>query len=523
VGPGAVGLPEGFVLDDLPEGFVLDGAEPVAQEESGRKVGTAETIVRNVSQGITFNTADEISSGLGAVYDLATGKRGFKDAYNDRVQAARAQDAEIAEQRPVLSTLSQAAGGVATLPLGGTASAATALGRIAKTGAQGGAYGALSGFGAGEGMGDRLDKAKSGALIGAAAGAGTQAVANAAGATARTISKGAQNARQGVSARGGEELAEASAKLKEQGTVAYKAARAEGGTLSKETAKGLLSNIEKASVADGKLHPKLHRDTIAAIDDLKALVERGDVGLDDLDQTRQILGRVVFDNTDAIKGANTDAHRAATLLEKLDDYVEALDGTDGWKKARDAWKQYRQFETVANAVAKGEGDPGRIKRHLNNLLANKRKTRGFSQETMATLREAAKASSGERVLKLVGSFGFDSTGVLRNIAAGGAATLGGPTGMGLALTGTAARQLEKLVGRGKAEKLLQAIEAGQGARAVQNLSREMGDTKARAAIKAMLEGVQDGQAKTILQQAQEALDKKPRTPGAVRIDIGKRQ
>lgn len=511
MGPDAVGLPQGFVLDELPDGFVLDEASaPAVMKKPGREVSKTEAIVRNVAQGITLNTADEISSGIGALYDLARGKRSFSDSYNARVKAARAQDAEIAEARPVLSTVAQAAGGVATLPLGGTARAATALGRIARTGAQGGTYGALSGFGAGEGLENRLDKAKTGAVIGAVAGGATQGAADAAGKVVRTAVTGAKNAAKGVSARGGEELAETAAQLKERGSAAYKAARDAGGLVAKEDAEKLLATIEKAAVADGKLHPKLHRDTLGAMEDLRALVNRGDVGLDDLDQTRQILGRVVFDNTDAIKGANTDAHRAATLLERLDDFVEGLDGNPQWRTAREEWKRFRQFETVSNAIAKGDGDPARIKRHLTSLLNNKRKTRGFSPDVMDKLRAAAKTTAGEGALKVAGSLGFDTSGVLRNIFAGGAVVAGGAPGFTLALTGTAARQLEKLVGRAKAETVLRSIENGRGA---QDLVADLGRSRARQAIDAMLAGARDGQAKTILQQMQRELEE-PRKPVA---------
>lgn len=185
---------EGTTIDDiknLPPPVPMNGnggdGPPPAPSGGKRKVGADEALVRNFAQGVTFNTADEISSGIMAGVDALRGED-LGDSYDRRLASARAQDAEIAEQRPVLSVVGQAAGGLATLPAGIAARGATGGARILQAAAQSAGYGAVSGFGAGEGgLENRVNSAAGGAVTGAVFGGGAQGLGEGAKAAGKAI------------------------------------------------------------------------------------------------------------------------------------------------------------------------------------------------------------------------------------------------------------------------------------------------------------------------------------------------
>ena len=142
------------------------------------------------------------------------------------------------------------------------------------------------------------------------------------------------------------------------------------------------------------------------------------------------------------------------------------EAVDALLAGRKEWSKMRSFEEVTDIVEKAAGDPNRIKAGFNRLIQNPKKFRGFSDVEKDAIRQAAKATTGEKLLRAVGTFGFDlgtDSGNKRIMGAtiGG---LGGLAGAGLTggivapVIGTTSQQLYKLLGRGKAEKVLKIIE-----------------------------------------------------------------
>ena len=135
------------------------------------------TIADPVAQGGTFGFSDELAGIAGGVGSAVSGE-GFGPGYSRSVEAARKRLEDYRAANPVLSTLGEVAGGVATgggLAKGGLTLVGRAGGSLlGKRGlaamAEGAGYGGLYGAGTGTDAQDRLEKAGTGALVGAVAG-----------------------------------------------------------------------------------------------------------------------------------------------------------------------------------------------------------------------------------------------------------------------------------------------------------------------------------------------------------------
>jgi hypothetical protein len=270
-----------------------------------------------------------------------------------------------------------------------------------------------------------------------------------------------------------ETLDNISAAIKENSSNAYKAVRESGAVLKPETTKSIFTNIDDSLKESGILNPRLHGDTIGVINDLKALAKEknGAIGLEELDQYRQLLGDVVKKNTDVSGKINADALKANIAIDKLDNVVENLGGNalskgdqktlDLLNLARDEWKRYRKFDSITNIVRKADGDANRTKTLLQNFVNNPKNLRGFSNAEVETLKRAKTNSTAEGLMKAIGKFGFD-IGSGRNAGNSalpiGSILIGGGTGGLTAAVGTVARQAQKLSARGQVDDVLKLIQ-----------------------------------------------------------------
>jgi hypothetical protein len=270
-----------------------------------------------------------------------------------------------------------------------------------------------------------------------------------------------------------ETLDSISATIKENSSNAYKAMREAGAILKPETTKSIFINIDDSLKESGILNPRLHGDTIGALDDLKALAKEknGAIGLEELDQYRQLLGDVVKKNTDISGKINSDALKANIAIDKLDNVVENLGGNalskgdqktlDLLNLARDEWKRYRKFDSITNIVRKADGDANRTKTLLQNFVNNPKNLRGFTIAEVETLKRAKTNSTAEGLMKAIGKFGFD-IGSGRNAGNSalpiGSILIGGGTGGLTAAVGTVARQAQKLSARGQVDDVLKLIQ-----------------------------------------------------------------
>jgi hypothetical protein len=151
--------------------------------ESAKQTGM--DTIRGVAQGGTFGLADEISSGVGALKDIATQKRlrmnleDFMEAYEAQKSATRRADREAGERSPIAYNAGNVAGGIAASALPGmrllNPKTGATYSTVAKAGAAGGALSGL-GYSEADNLKDMaLDTAK-GAALGAGLGVAAKGV-----------------------------------------------------------------------------------------------------------------------------------------------------------------------------------------------------------------------------------------------------------------------------------------------------------------------------------------------------------
>lgn len=348
------------------------------------------------------------------------------------------------------NTLARAAGGAAVAsPIGGLYSAGEAD--------------------AGQRMEAMGEGARNAALIGAALPVAGAVVGGLGGAAI----KGAKNIKSGISARLPEELDDAALAIKEQASRQYQKMRDAGAVFNPQATQNIQNEISQTLAKDGNLNPRLHDKVLAVYDDINQSLSKGAVGLEELDQWRQVLGDIAGNFSDKV-----NARKATLMIKSIDDVVEkvqpndlltgGVEAVDALRAGREAWARQSKFSAVADIVKNAGNDAYKLKRDLEKMLLNPKKHRGFSKAEMDALKTAARQTTGEGVLKALGKFGFDigSSRGIGNTAlptiGGIAAGLSGGTGAGVLvpIAGTAARQGQKLLAFGKAEELLKVIEQG---------------------------------------------------------------
>lgn len=452
-----------------------------------QKSGLGRTIFDQAMQGATFGFADDVSDRLGVVGAtlLREPKAIFTGEITDpalveQVSGARkSTEGRLQEQmreRPITSIASNLGGGIATIGTGATTGAGAALGNFLRAGntaaraGKGFATGAASGAAYGAGAATDEDKA-GGAQRGAVLGAGVGAAAPVLGGAVSSAVKGSKNILKGIGARGEEALADAAQSIKDSGTKAYAKMRQAGATFTPKASSRIVQNLDDVLAADGPLNPRLHDKITAVMDDIR---DNGFDSLEQLDQWRQVLGDIAGNFSDKV-----NQRKAKLLISAIDDEIDALgqgdlsagtiEAVDALLDGRAAWQRRAKFEQVADIINGAKGDANKLKRDLERLRLNKKKTAGWSDDELKALEQASTQTTGEGIMKLVGKFGFDlgSGRAVGNTAlpvlGGSAAALSG-AGLGPAAAvpavGTAARMGQKTLASGKAENLLRAIEQG---------------------------------------------------------------
>lgn len=186
---------------------------------------------------------------------------------------------------------------------------------------------------------------------------------------------------------------------------------------------------------------------------------------------RQTISRAAEDakNLANVKKQISNQERIITQLEDSvasspQASAKAKEAISSLREARREWSRARKFDTVSEIVRKSDGDVDYMKRELRKLADNPKKTRGFNDEERQLLLNASRYGNTEGILKMLGKFGVSTNmrlgqGALPAIAATVPAIAGGGgSGVAAIAGGTAAKYGQKIIGRGKTERLLQEIE-----------------------------------------------------------------
>lgn len=445
--------------------------------------GAGEAFVYGANQAVPFGSA--ITSGIGAtVARLGGVDKPWSELYNEAYEMEKATQ----EANPKASLAGTATGVVGTLPLGGL-NAVQKAGKFANTGnlaaraIKGAAVSAPIGalYGAGESVASGEDIAE-GAKYGAGLAAGFGAAAPFAGATIGAGYRGGKNVVKGAMSRVEDVLEESLGVIKDSARSMYGKAEEAGAVFKPEymndMAIDLASKLKTGDLASQRLYSK----TNAAVNDLLQDIQSGNTGLSTLDRHRQVLGNIGKDITNPNKAQ--EAQAANRIIDVIDDYVDnagakniALGSDDAVQYLNDArkyWQQSKKFENISKIINNAGGDANKLKRDLERYRLNPKNTLGWSADEKEALKRASQQTTGEGILKLLGKFGFDlgsgrSVGntALPLLGAGAGYAASGGLGAIVPAVGTAARQGQKYLARGKAEALLELIES-QGKKALEN-------------------------------------------------------
>lgn len=462
----------------------------------------AGAIAQGAAQGASFGFGDEIAAGLAAggatlldalQVDRLLGEEVDKspqEFYEAALERNREMAETAAKEYPISYLGGNLAGGIGTGGLAASGRAGKALGQAlgkgllpgATTGLGktanlatkvglgagiGGVTGAAYEFGEAEGgLEQRLKEAQEGYGLAAAVGGAFPL----AGSIVGSFKKGTGALKEGFKARGAEALDETLEVLKKDASNAYQYMRDAGAVLSRDAGdnvgKEIMGAVNKAKIRN----PKLHGRTLSVVDDILEDVKSGKIGLEELEQHRTVLGQIA-----ATKVDQTESFAAGRVREALDGVINKLDAksfvagdktaVDALKQGRAAYARNKKFESIASIIKKSDGDANYLKRELKKFLENPKKTVGFSKDELAALKDASKLSGGEAVGKMLGKFGFDvgnsriGSGVGAVVGSGAGGAFLGPVGaIAVPAIGTAGRGAQKLLGRGKAERVLRTIE-----------------------------------------------------------------
>lgn len=461
-----------------------------------QNISKHESFISGAADTTAFGFGDEIMGGLTAPVEYAGGralaalgakfqpdkdlsKMSLSDIYEMEKKAYSDRNEESQKANPLTYLGGQLAGGLTTGAIGGTTKAGQAIGNIARdgllpdatsaigklanfatkavTGAGVGATsGALYGLGSGE-DGNRLQNAEQSALYGAVAGGAAPAIGSALGG----LAGGVGDVARGIAARSPEALQDIASAAKGSAAKIYDQMRQIGADFKQSATQGfLLPDIDKA-LSKLNFIPALNPKTTAIIDDLKLQASKGNLGLDQLDQYRRLLGRV---------GGSEDGVSATAARNAIDGFVNkanashlasgSKDAIDLLNQGRKAYAQASKFEKVTDILQKAGGDPNKIRSAFTRFVNNDKNLRGFTDTEIQHLKSVASGGLSDSALKGLSAFGFDAKHILGPAVGNGLTTaaLGGPAGLALAGIGTVARQARNLATRGQAEQLLKVLE-----------------------------------------------------------------
>jgi hypothetical protein len=491
----------------------LDGAEPPQQGTAVTRVIESTPLAAGfigVGGGLVKAATGAIQAGAQLI-----GADGVARAAGRQTKAINADLERLGTAGKVGGFVGEVAP-YAALPAG----AATMAGRAGLGALGGGLSGGLEAQETPD-LAKRGQKALTGAAIGAVAIPAVEVAVKGVGAA----SKGIRMAATGYSARGVEDLAQAAQALKAEASASYKASREAGAVLAKPKAIGIVNNVKTAIQDSGLVNDRLHGDTLSVLKDFQKAAKQGNLGLEALDQYRQLFSDAVKRNMVLGSGPNADAMKSMQAIDAIDDAVSGLGKIDikggdinavkALQNGREQWARFRRFDTIAEVVRQADGDPNRLKSGLQKLVNNRKRMGGFNPEERKALAQAARNSGGELALKTLGKFGFDLGGsltagntalpALGGLVAGGTQGLG--VGLALPAAGTAARAMQKLIGRGKVENVLRLIESRPiGADLAREIASEVGNnTKALQAVTAAANMAETPESKSALQALGQSL------------------
>lgn len=159
----------------------------------------------------------------------------------------------------------------------------------------------------------------------------------------------------------------------------------------------------------------------------------------------------------AQKSTEPDERRIASILKsEFDTYVATIpessivggnkEGLTAWKQARDKYAQMSKSEVFTDMLERAELDKSKfsmsgvensLSQQLRNLAKNDKKMRLFTQEEQAAIKQAAKGTNTQNMLRIFGKFA--PTSAVSSIPAVLATSVSGPAGLAMTAGAMGAR------------------------------------------------------------------------------------
>lgn len=446
-----------------------------ALQDKGAGIGRSiDSAVRGAADTMSFGLADEAAALGNATLDAMRGKSG---QYDRRLRQERIDQQIRDSLDPISSNVGRIAGAVTGgvgaarngLTLAGTKFAAAAPTMAAAL--EGAGWGGAYGFGSGQGAEDRLWKGAEGAATGAAFGAATQKVGDAI--TSRLAAR--QAAKTALPAPAAEDMAGEASAL-------YEKMRQSGVTVTPTKITRLKGNVQMGLAGTNpELAPK-------AFGLQKLLDGLGDApGIGELHNFAKSVNRVLRSRLDG-----EDAHYVGLIKDQVEKLIDNMSVADlrasndnaasafkMWKQADALWTRQKKTSVIEgileNAAVDGEGRytqsglANAIRREMTALHKSilKGRTKGYSEDEIALIRQMAKGGSNSQMVNLLAKFA--PRGVLSTI---GGYTLGGP---GLMAGAYVAGKMADRGALNAAERLRDAVARGHTIQVPQlpNVAREL--------------------------------------------------
>jgi len=300
--------------------------------------------------------------------------------------------------------------------------------------------------------------------------------------------KGVKTVVSGVRAATIAETEDAVSALRRSANQHYTAMKKEGANINPEKTQKLFKGIDSQMAKRGILNKALHGKTMAVVEDLKNSAAEGTLTLETLDQQRRLLSRI----KPGLEGGE-DAGMARAAVRVMNAFEKRLTGKDLVEGTEEAVTQLHlgraaahkgfKLDKIADILKQADGDPNRIKAGLKRFVNKDKNLRGFSAEEKSFLRMAASATTAEKLLKMGGKFGID-LGTSLTPGNTVAPLLGGYFGgTPIIAAGTAVRQLQKYMARGKAEQVLKVLQKGGNPKELKRLPKRQAQKIKDAVIK----------------------------------------
>lgn len=293
---------------------------------------------------------------------------------------------------------------------------------------------------------------------------------------ASSIPKGIANRAKGMKALKPEQLDEIISSSHDATSAFYKAVDDTGATLRPQTAQKLNNDILSA-IDTLQINPVASPKTLGAVKELYSRITVGKthpitgtvtqapLTVSELDGFRKLLNNISGEDA-VVANKVRDTIDSALSSMTIKDFVGG--GANAPKlllEARANAAKTFKLEEIRDIISKAAGDPRAIKAGFKRFIDKKGWERGFNENEIRAIKEAAQYGKGELLERAIGTFGFDF-GRTKNVALpaiAGGSSLAVPGGLPLVAVGTGARQTGKYAARGKAQRAFDEILKREGA------------------------------------------------------------